>query len=177
MRRKRSHTGSELQQATRPAKRAAPTISCPRCQGVFDTRTPCSAQFALTQAQEFQDPAYFAVHHLSVSCYMLQHAGYSSSGWQMARFLLSGFLHGGWCVDETGRWLRAELASGRYRDRLTADAPLPELESIIWSSTLADVRLHSSAIYCADVRHWAQSVLDDTAEIAGSIGRSPLFLS
>jgi uncharacterized protein DUF5946 len=60
----------------------------------YSTDETCEDRFNASQAQEFTGPAYFAVHQLSVPCFMLQHNRYSRDGWISVRQVLVRFLHG-----------------------------------------------------------------------------------
>jgi hypothetical protein len=65
-------------------------MGCPECGAADNT---CASRFHECLALEFQDPAYGAVHHLTVSTYMLQHSSQlTREGWLRQRELLRGFL-------------------------------------------------------------------------------------
>jgi hypothetical protein len=49
---------------------------CPECGATYNTDETCEDRFNASQAQELADPAYYAVHHVSVPCFMLQHNRY-----------------------------------------------------------------------------------------------------
>jgi hypothetical protein len=80
-----------------------------------------------------------------------------------------------WClVKRAGTGSTLALARQQNRARfdsrhrtwsLTKGARLPGVETIAWTRTIADVRLDTAALYCADVRRWAESVLADSEQL------------
>lgn len=116
---------------------------------------------------ELDDPAYYAVHHLSVPCYMLQHNAYSREGWLEVRTLLSKFVHEGWTPEMARRQIRVNMDSGQRSWSITGGPKLPGVETIVWSFSLANVRLDTAETYCADVRRWAERILADTQQLLG----------
>ena len=63
---------------------------CPEC-GAADS--VCETRFHECLTREFEDPAYGAVHHLTVAAYMLQHSSkLTREGWLHERELLKEFL-------------------------------------------------------------------------------------
>ena len=53
---------------------------CPQCGAAYSADETCEDRFNAGLAQELTDPAYYAVHHLFVPCFMLQHNRYSQDG-------------------------------------------------------------------------------------------------
>ena len=51
------------------------TFICPACGATFPTDETCEDRFNVSQVREVEEPAYYAVHQLSVPAYMLQHNG------------------------------------------------------------------------------------------------------
>lgn len=115
-----------------------------------------------------EQPAYGAVHHLSVPCYLLQHNVYSQRGWLEVRKLLSRFVYDGWTPAMARRAIQAQATSRRTWN-LTRGPKLPGVELIAWSFTIADVRLGRAEDYCADVLTWARRVLTDSAALIRSV--------
>mgnify|MGYP006998749610 FL=1 len=115
-----------------------------------------------------EQPAYGAVHHLSVPCYLLQHNVYSQRGWLEVRKLLSRFVYDGWTPAMARRAIQAQATSRRTWN-LTRSPKLPGVEQIAWSFTIADVRLGRAEDYCADVLTWARRVLADSAALIRSV--------
>ena len=88
------------------------SFSCPQCGAIYPQDETCLDRFNLSQSMELDDPAYYAVHHLSVPCYMLQHNAYSREGWLEVRTLLSKFVHEGWTPDMARRQIQVKMDSG-----------------------------------------------------------------
>src|SRR4030066_27450 len=139
--------------------------SCSQCGASFAQDETCQNRFNASQLIEIEQPTYYAVHHLSVPCYMLQHNLYSLQGWMVAKELLDQFINHG---------LTPQTARKQYRDRsdnanrkwsITRGEKLPGFEQIAWSRTIADVRLDTPEHYCADVRSWAMSILADSESL------------
>jgi Family of unknown function (DUF5946) len=141
------------------------SFTCPQCGAVFTTEETCQDRFNVSQLKEIAQPAYYAVHHLSVPCYMLQHNVYSRQGWKEVRTLLEEFVYEGWTPAMARRHLRATAESGHRAFSFTRAAKLPGVEDIAWSYTIADVRLDTAESYCADVRRWVESILADSEQI------------
>jgi hypothetical protein len=136
--------------------------SCVQCGAVFPVDEICQGRFDACLALEFTQPAYGAVHHLTVPCYMLQHNAYSRAGWIEARKLLAKFVQDGWMPAQARRQARGVIDSGNRTWHVTKGDKLPGVESIAWSFTLAQVRLETADLYCADVLQWARSILTDS---------------
>jgi hypothetical protein len=61
---------------------------------MFASDEACSDRFNATQIKEVENPtSYYAVHHLSVPCYTLQHNAYARDGWLAVRRLLYQFVY------------------------------------------------------------------------------------
>jgi len=141
------------------------TSNCPYCGAAQDPGQNCSDRFAAAQLLELARPDYYAVHHLSVPCFMLQHNTYSQVGWTSTRELLRQFIVDRLSPAMARRRLR-RLHGGSLTNRSYTRGPrLLGVEHIAWSMTIADVRLDTPETYCADVRAWASQVLKDTDEI------------
>lgn len=141
---------------------------CPRCGATYRTDETCEDRFNAGQAQELTDPAYYAVHHLSVPYFMLQHNRYSRDGWIRARELLARFLNG-LTPDEARRQSRRALDSGNRTYSFTRGPKLAGVDMIAWTRTVADVRLDAAAHYCSDVREWAASIVRDSDEMMRTV--------
>jgi hypothetical protein len=105
---------------------------CPECGATHSGDETCEDQFNASQAREFTDPAYFAVHHLSVPCFMLQHNRYSRDGWIATWQLLATFLSG-LTPDEVRRQHRQAVDSGNRDFSFTKGPKLAEVETIAWT--------------------------------------------
>jgi hypothetical protein len=140
---------------------------CLQCGATFNGDETCEGWFTAGQVKEGDDPAYCAVHHLSVASHMLQHNAYSREGWLITRDLLAQFI-AGLTPQEARRRMRHTMDSGNRSFSLTRGPKLDGVEDIAWMRTVADVRLDTAEHYCADVREWATSVLADSAGLVDS---------
>jgi hypothetical protein len=144
---------------------------CPQCGATLASGETCVDRFNATQIKEIENPAsYYAVHHLSVPCYMLQHNAYSRGGWLAVRQLLHQFVYEGLMPAEARRQNRTTWDSGQRTWSLTKGAKLTQVDDIVWTRTIADVRIDTAEHYCADVRDWAIAVLADTAALVQALG-------
>jgi hypothetical protein len=141
------------------------SFTCPQCGAVFTTDKACQDRFNVIQMKELEQPAYYAVHHLSVPCYMLQHNAYSREGWIQVRQLLAKFVYDGWTPAMARQHSRVNADSGHRTWSFTRGAKLLGVEDIVWSYTIAAVGLDTAESYCADVRHWAESILADSEQL------------
>ncbi len=140
------------------------TSNCPHCGAVQDPGQNCSDRFTAAQVLELARPAYYAVHHLSVPCFMLQHNAYSLAGWTSVRELVRQFIVDGVTPAMAMRRLR-RVPGGSLRNWSYTRGPrLLGVEDIAWSMTIADVRFDTAENYCTDVRAWALRVVQDTEE-------------
>ncbi len=149
------------------------SFTCPQCGAVLATDESCQDRFNIIQMKEQEQPTYYAVHHLSVPCYMLQHNAYSREGWIQVRQLLAKFIYDGWTPAMARRHGRVNADSGHRTWSFTRGAKLPGVEGIVWSYTIADVRLDTAESYCADVHHWAESILADSEQLVHTLKNAP----
>lgn len=139
------------------------TQNCHQCGATYPTDESCQDRFYLCLALEYENPAAFgAVHHLTVTCFMLQHNAYARNGWLEARNILAQFVHSGVEPAQIRRQLHSQRNSRHRAWSVTKGTKLAELDTILWTRTIADVRFDDPAIYCADVTQWAMSILADT---------------
>jgi hypothetical protein len=125
-------------------------------------------------AMEFENPTTFgAVHHLTVACYMLQHNAYSRNVWLEARKMIVQFTQEGMTPAEMRKQNRSRLDSGHRTWSVTKGVKLSEFDNIVWSRTIADVRLDNPEVYCTDVNDWALSVLEDTDALVRNLKTEP----
>jgi hypothetical protein len=136
---------------------------CPQCGAQLPADETCRDRFDRCLAKEFEQPAsYGRVHHLTVACYMLQHDLYSHAAWLEARQMVAQFIRQGRAPSDVRRQNRKRLASAQRRWSVTKGAKMAGLDGVVWTRTIADVRLDTPDLYCADVRLWAEGVLSDT---------------
>lgn len=138
------------------------TSTCPQCKGPFASAGACRERFDAAQLLEVQRPAYYAVHYLSVPCYMLQHDVSSRQGWVEVRLLLSRFVREGWTPAMARRHI---LGAGHRSWSFAKGARLPGVEKIGWDRTIADVRLDTADHDGADVRLWAERILVNSDDL------------
>ena len=150
------------------AERPAMPATCPQCDAQLRPSEACQDRFNEGQLKEIEEPARYAVHHLSVPSYMLQHNVYSREGWLNARELLRQFIEEGLPPAEARRRNRIRVDSRHRSWSITRGQKLPGVERIRWTFTVADVRLDTPEHYCLDVRRWAESVLADSVELSRS---------
>src|SRR5437764_6842211 len=112
---------------------------CPGCGATYNTDETCEDRFNASQAQELADPAYYAVHHFSVPCIMLQHNRYSQDGWIRVRQLLARFLRG-LTPQEARHQYRTAVDSRNRTYSFTRGPTLAGVDAIAWTRTIADVR-------------------------------------
>lgn len=136
--------------------------TCPSCGAAFTDGNSCDDRFNELLALEFTDSTYFAVHHLMVPAFMLQHNRYGHDGWLAARSLLKAFLAEGTDPREAERRMARRWAS------VTRGAPFDRFDEIRWSRTIADVRTDDADAYRRDVEAWAGSAVTDTERVATS---------
>ena len=77
--------------------------------------------------------------------------------------MLFDFMHNNVLPAEMRQRNRSRMDSGRRTTSITRAPKLAEFSTISWSHTIAQVRLDTPEIYCADVQQWAAAVLADTA--------------
>jgi hypothetical protein len=143
--------------------------ACPRCGALLHPGGACNDRFTAAQLLELERPAYSAVQHRSVPCYMLQHDKYSRHGWISARGLVRRFVAGG-MTPAIARQRGHRPAHGRRRARSYTRPRLPGVEAIAWGLTIADVRIGTAQNCCSDVGAWAEQILLDTEEVIRALG-------
>ncbi len=145
---------------------------CPLCGADISAGERCRERFERCLALEYEHPTAFgAVHHLLVSCFMLQHNEYSREIWLEARRMLDRFINEGVSPTEVRAENRDRYNSNNRAWRVTRGPKLAEFGQITWSFTILDVCLDDVAVYCTDVRRWAVCVLKDTAGLMHAAGR------
>ncbi len=141
---------------------------CPQCGAEVPDGSQCADRFWEGQLLEGDDPAYYAVHHLSVPAYYLQHNMYSRQGWLAVHKLLSEFVFNGLTPQQAREKHKRDFDSHNREFSIVRGEKLPGVEQVMWSWTMANVRLGSAEQYCQDVRRWAQQVCEDGAALAAA---------
>lgn len=135
-------------------------MTCPECGA-----ENCESRFNEFLALEFTDAGYGAVHHLTVTAYMLQHSSkLTREGWLHERELLREFL----VENKPPAFIRKQnkdlVDSGKRAFKIKSRDGLPVINKASWTKTILDVRTGNAEVYCADVSGWARAVLGE-AEI------------
>jgi len=138
-------------------------MNCPECGA---PETLCQTRFDEFLVLEFTDAGYGAVHHLTVTAYMLQHSSkLTREGWLHERELLREFL----VENKSPAFIRKQnrdlVDSGKRTFKIKSRDGLPVINKTSWAITILDVRTESSEVYCADVSAWARAVLEQTETI------------
>ena len=136
---------------------------CPQCGAIYPSGETCQEHFEACLALEYEHPqAYGSVHMLTVACYMLQHNLYSRRGWLETRQMVAQTIRLGTTSAEIRNEYQRKLDSGQRKWSVNKGEKLAEFDAIRWARTIADLRLDSPARYVADVKRWAECVLEDT---------------
>jgi hypothetical protein len=136
--------------------------TCPECGAALD-ETSCQSIFDSFLALEFSDPAYGAVHMLTVACFMIQHRRYSDEGLVWIERKLRDVLVSGVPVDEIRRQAGKETGQGKRAWKVNRQPGERLLPKIHWSMTIADVasNYQDAASYSELVRRWASATLEE----------------
>ena len=138
-------------------------MDCPECGA---SAKACESRFQELLAREFADPGFGAVHHLTVTAYMLQHSSkLSREGWLWERELLRAFLVEDKTPAVVRKQTRGAMDSGRRRFKIRSTGGQPLFEKRAWAKTILDVRTGRADLYCEDVAAWAKAVLDEAEAI------------
>lgn len=126
----------------------------------------CAEAFDLLLAREFGDPASFAVHHLTVAAYRLEHPA-GSSDHTLATLLC--VLRAGVDDGRGGEALRryAAWAGRRLRERPPGPVPRPAGRARLGAVDVAAAP--DAAGHCALVRAWAAQVREVWRPVADGL--------
>lgn len=122
--------------------------------------------FELLLAREFEDPEHFAVHHLTVAAYQLEHPGNSTD--HALAVLLSvvrAAIDGG--MD--GPTLRRHNVWVSRRLREHPPGPLPRPDGRAATRVTDVARARDAAEHCALVRRWAAEVWEVWRPVADAV--------
>ncbi len=138
-------------------------MNCLEC-GAPDTL--CQTRFDEFLVLEFTDAGYGAVHHLTVTAYMIQHSSkLTREGWLHERGLLHEFL----VENKPPAFIRKQnrdlMDSGKRTFKIKSRDGKPVINKTTWTKTILDVRTENAEVYCADVSAWAWAVLEDAETI------------
>jgi hypothetical protein len=96
---------------------------------------------------------------------MLQHNAYSRIAWLEARQMIARFIREGITPAAIRKENHLMVDGGHRTWSINKGEKLSEFDAIIWSRSLADVRMDDPGTYCSDVRLWAGSILEDTESL------------
>ena len=138
-------------------------MNCPECGA---SETLCQTRFDEFLVLEFTDAGYGAVHHLTVTAYMIQHSSkLTREGWLHERGLLHEFL----VENKPPAFIRKQnrdlVDSGKRTFKIKSRDGKPVINKSSWAKTILDVRTENAEVYCTDVNVWARSVLEDAETI------------
>jgi hypothetical protein len=122
--------------------------------------------FELLLAREFEDPDYFAVHHLTVAAYRLEHP---EDGSDHTLAVLLGVMRAAVDAGMDGPQLRRHnrYLSRRLREHPPGPVPRPGARA---ATRVTDVvRARDAAEHCARVRHWAAEVWEVWRPVADAV--------
>ena len=112
---------------------------CPECGARQRDGKNCQTIFDEFLAWEFSDPAFGAVHMLTVACFMIQHRRYSNDGLAWIAQKLRETLEQGVSPAEIRRQVTREVGQAQRGWKVTRQPGEPPLPRIAWSMTIADV--------------------------------------
>jgi hypothetical protein len=127
----------------------------------------CQTRFDEFLVLEFTDPAYGAVHHLTVAAFMIQHSSrMTREGWLFERNLLKEFL----VENKPPAFIRKQnkdfVDSGKRNFKIKSRTGLAVINKTTWTKTILDVRSENAEVYCEDITAWARSVLVEAEAIS-----------
>jgi len=126
----------------------------------------CRERFDEFLALEFTDPGYFAVHHLTVAAFMLQHSSrLSREGWLYQREQLRAFLVENIPPDAVGRRTRQRMDRGARNFNFTSRNGLAVIPTLAWRKTILNVRSDNADIYVRDIAAWAKTAFEEALEL------------
>ena len=138
-------------------------MNCPEC-GAPDNL--CQTRFDEFLVLEFTDAGYGAVHHLTVTVYMLQHSSkMTREGWSYERDFLRQFLVEKKTPASIRKQIKGTVDSGKRTFKFKSRDGLPVIDKTTWTKTILDVRAENAEVYCEDITAWARSVLEDAQAI------------
>jgi hypothetical protein len=142
---------------------------CPECGAAYRDGKTCADHFHQMLAWEYaNEHGVWAVHHLTVLCYYLQHPSQQSSdGLRHSRVLLREFVEEGVSPADVRERSRDTLDSGSRQWKFTG-APGSYDRSVKWTMTIDRVAEGDLGGYCDRVRAWAVSVNEALKDVAVS---------
>ena len=138
-------------------------MNCPEC-GALDQL--CQSRFDEFLVLEFTDAGYGAVHHLTVTAFMIQHSSrMTREGWMYERELLREFLIENKPPSYIRKQNKDRVDSGKRTFKIKSRDGKRIIEKSTWKKTILDVRDDNAEVYCEGITAWAKSVLQDAEEV------------
>ncbi len=138
-------------------------MNCPECGA---PENACEARYHEFLVKEFEDPGYGAVHHLTVTAYMLQHSSkLTKEGWLFERNLLREFIIEKKPPSFIRKQNRDVVDSGKRTFKIADKNGQPKISRAAWTKTILDVRAENAEGYREDVTAWALAVLKDAERV------------
>jgi len=134
---------------------------CHQCGAVSQNGKTCIEKYHEMLALEFQDPTIFgAVHHITVTCYNLQHPDFfSEEALAWMRSSLRAVIEDGLSSAELLKRARTMPVNGMKVRRRTS--PVRTRARTQWSMTVMDIRTDGASVYTKDIMSWAKSIMED----------------
>ena len=137
-------------------------MNCPEC-GAPDQL--CQTRFDEFLILEFTNAGYGAVHHLTVTAFMIQHSSrMTREGWMYERELLREFLIENKPPSYIRKQNKDRVDSGKRTFKIKSRDGKRIIEKSTWKKTILDVRTENAEVYCEDITSWARSVLEDASD-------------
>ena len=137
--------------------------TCPECGAVWQEGETCQDHFYQMLAWEQENPGNWAVHHLMVLCYHLQHPSlYSPEGLRGAIRLLDDFVVRGLTPEQVRKRDRATVNSHERTWKIKGTPASHGVydRPVHWTMTAANVIEKGESNYCDSMRAWARSMHD-----------------
>ena len=141
------------------------TLNCAECGAVLPENTTCQSIFETFLSLEFTDPAFGAVHFLTVSCFMIQHGRYSDKALSWIQPVVRGHLENKLTPAQLRQLARKGTSSDTRTCKIKRSTNEPPVPKIIWSMTIADVAkdFKDAQSYCDLVKLWSHLTLQELA--------------
>ncbi|NTV35927.1 MAG: hypothetical protein HGA53_03145 [Anaerolineaceae bacterium] len=138
-------------------------MECPECGAKWAERLTCQEAFVQMMGWELETPSAYAVHHLMVLCYHLQHPSlYTPDGLTRAMKLLIDFMDNNLSPQSARDRDRDLVDSTRRTWKISGRSGMRGSYSsrMYWNFTAADVIAGGKENYNNNVAAWARSTLN-----------------